>query len=72
MTTSAPPADVPAASESSLDRLVYCRMTSADLEEARRLAAQEHRKIAAFVRLMYLRGVAGFKADQAALAQARA
>ncbi|RDI20708.1 hypothetical protein DFR41_110116 [Pseudacidovorax intermedius] len=72
MTTSAPAAEIATATESGLDRLVYCRMSTADLEEAKRLAAQEDRKVSAFVRAMYRRGVAGFKADQAALAQTRA
>lgn len=71
MTTSAPPTDVHATTESGLERLVYCRMSTADLEEAKRLAAQEDRKVSAFVRAMYRRGVAGFKAERAALAQAR-
>lgn len=64
------PSDVQTESPVSgdLPRLISCRMTTADLEEAKRLAAQDDRKLSAFVRLMYRRGVADFKAQRSAQA----
>jgi hypothetical protein len=60
--TSTPPSAT--ATANGLDCLVYCRMSTADLEEAKRLAVQEDRKVSAFVRAMYRRGLADFKAQR--------
>ena len=52
------------------DRIVYCRMSTTDVDEAQRFAAEESRTMASFIRAMYRRGVADYKAKRAALAGA--
>lgn len=58
----------PAATVDKADRIVYCRMSTNDVDEAQRFATEESRTMASFIRLMYRRGVADYKAKRAALA----
>ena len=60
----------PAATVDKADRIVYCRMSTADVDEAQRFAAEESRTMASFIRAMYRSGVADYKAKRAALAGA--
>ena len=57
----------PAATVDKADRIVYCRMSTADVDEAHRFAAEESRSMASFIRAMYRRGVADYKARRAVL-----
>ena len=58
----------PAATVDKADRIVYCRMSTADVDEAQRFAAEESRTMASFISAMYRRGVADYKAKRATLA----
>ena len=58
----------PAATVDKADRIVYCRMSTTDVDEAQRFAAEESRTMASFIRAMYRRGVADYKAKRATLA----
>lgn len=60
----------PAATVDKADRIVYCRMSTTDVDEAKQFAAEESRTMASFIRAMYRRGVADYKAKRAALAGA--
>ena len=56
-----------AATVEKADRIVYCRMSTTDVDEAQRFAAEESRTMASFIRAMYRRGVADYKARRDAL-----
>lgn len=56
-----------AATVEKADRIVYCRMSTNDVDEAQRFATEESRTMASFIRTMYRRGLADYKAKRAAL-----
>ena len=49
------------------DKIVYCRLSTTDVNEAQRFAAEEERSMASFIRAMYRRGLADYKAKRAVL-----
>ncbi|AVS82008.1 hypothetical protein C8244_13820 [Paracidovorax avenae] len=57
----------PAAKVEKADRIIYCRLSSGDVEEAQVFAKEEERTMASFIRAMYRRGVADYKAKRAVL-----
>lgn len=68
----APSPAPPTAGNRGMSRIITLRMSPADFEEARALAAEEDRKVSAFFRAMYRRGLADFKAKRAALSNSGA
>lgn len=62
MNTEAPPSSVKA---EKADVICYTRMPKASVEEGKKFAEKECRTFASFQRLMYLRGLEAYKADQA-------
>ena len=70
MTNTTAPQATPATTVDKADRIVYCRMSTTDVDEGQRFAAEESRTRASFIRAMYRRGGADYKAKRAALAGA--
>ena len=67
MTNTTAPQATPATTVDKADRIVYCRMSTNDVDEAQRFAAEESRTMASFIRVMYRRGLADYKAKQAVM-----